>query len=393
MWKPIRLVLALLVTLSLLVACSSSDEASRESQGSGDSSKPAEQVPIKMGAVLSIKGLFEGLGGAERFGFELAVQEINSQGGILGRQVELVVYDDEGDTAKSQQLVNRLIHQDKVNVVLGPNITPASEVVGPISEQSEMLNILFTAKGDIWRDSRYLFASVVEDRFIADAMVKFMKENLGISQVAVAYANVPYGLAGMQMTEDAAARYGVEIIKVEKFGEGDFDFTAQVNSLKAANPPGIILWGSAVPNSDANILKQLRRAGITAPVVADVAYVTDDHLEIAGSSAEGLYSITMIPPADPHAEALRLIKGYREKFGDGTVNMFAALGYDAVYMYKAAVEKAGTTDTPAVVGALSELEFTGAQGAFRVTAENKSGLGVDVFKPVKVTGGKWASPK
>ncbi len=345
---------------------------------------------VKVGAILSIEGIFSSVGVPEREGIELAVEQINAAGGVGGKTISLTVYDDAGDQAKAVQLANRLIFQDKVSVVFGPTITPTGEMITPIFEQNGVLEVGFIAQDYTWVGTKYIFMALPGDSINAESMVRFAAQKTGAKNMAVAFANVPYGVNGNKFIQEFADPYNIPVVATEKWGETDIDFTAQANRIKQSNPEAILLWGSCAV-ADSLFIKALREAGVNAPLVGNLCLGTPQTPEIAGKAAEGTVAFSVINYAKPDAETQAFLGAYSEKFGHYPIP-FAATAYDGVYLWAKAVERAGgKTDSDSVAEAMIGTSYKGVSGQFNVTKENHHGLTADAYKPMVLKDGEWAS--
>lgn len=345
---------------------------------------------VKVGAILSIEGIFSSLGGPERDGIILAIEELNAAGGVAGKQIELIVYDDGGDQARAAQLANRLIFQDRVPVAFGPSITPTAEMVSPIFEQNEVLMIGFVAQDYTWEGTKYIFMSLPSDAINAEAMVRYAVGDLDAKRIAVVYANVPYGVNGRKFIAESAQAHGVEIAASERWGETDLDFTSQAGRVRAASPDAILIWGSCAA-ADAQMIKALREAGENAPLVGNLCIPSPQTAEIAGEAAEGTIAFSVLDYANPDAQAKPFLEAFQARFGNMPIP-FAATSYDGVGLWAAAVERAGgKTDASSVAEAMIGLEYKGVSGSFHITEDNHHGLSAQAYKPIVLQNGQWAS--
>lgn len=355
---------------------------------SGAGAAAAETV--KAGAILSIEGIFSSLGGPERDGILLAVEQLNAAGGVGGKQIDLIVYDDGGDQARAAQLANRLIFQDRVPVSFGPSITPTAEMIAPIFEQNEVLMIGFVAQDYTWEGTKHIFMSLPSDAINAEAMVRHAAEAVGAKKIAVAYANVPYGVNGNKFIAESAKRHGVEIAAAERWGESDLDFTSQAGRVRAASPDAILIWGSCAA-ADAQMIKALREAGEDAPIIGNLCIPSPQTAEIAGQAAEGTIAFSVLDYANPDAEAKAFLDAFQARFG-GMPIPFAATAYDGVGLWAAAVEKAGgKTDAASVAEAMIGLQYKGVSGNYHITEDNHHGMSADAYKPIVLRNGQWTS--
>jgi branched-chain amino acid transport system substrate-binding protein len=326
----------------------------------------------------------------ERQGIELAVEQLNASGGVGGKQIELIVYDDAGDQAKAAQLANRLIFQDRVPVSFGPSITPTAEMISPIFEQNEVLMIGFVAQDYTWEGTDFIFMSLPSDAINAEAMVRHAADAASAKKIAVVFANVPYGVNGSKFIEQYAQQRELEIVTSEKWGESDLDFTSQAGRVRAASPDAILIWGSCAP-ADAQMIKALREAGEKAPIIGNLCIPSPQTAEIAGEAAEGTVAFSVLDYANPDAETKAFLEAYQARFGTMPIP-FAGSSYDGVGLWAAAVERAGgKTDSESVAEAMIGLEHKGVSGAYRITEDNHHGLSAEAYKPIVLRNGQWVS--
>jgi branched-chain amino acid transport system substrate-binding protein len=366
-------VLITVLALSMLPACGPS--------GGGGSD-------VRVGLLMSVSGVFEALGDFEKKSFDLAVEEINAEGGVGGKPMNVIFYDDEGDPAKAQQLANKLVHQDKVVAVFGPNVTPTANVACPVIEDGGVLGINFVAQEYTVADTDFLFSAVIFQTFNAKGMVDHAVDVLGAKKAGILYCDVPYGNDGRNFLVEWAGKAGLEITFEDKWGETDFDFTPQVTKAKAADMDVLFIWGSAA-KADALIIKQIREGGVTAPMLGDIAITLPGVYEIAGDTMEGIIGFGWLNYGNPSPGDKRFLDGYMNKYGE----FGAPLGemcYDAAYVYRAAVERAnGKTDSKSVAKAMIGLKYEGASGSYHYTDDNHCGLTEGIYRPQIFTGGNW----
>lgn len=372
------------VALVLLVtSCASDDPELASSEG-------APQEPVSAGAVLSIAGAFESLGLPERQGLELALEEINAEGGVLGgREIQLTVYDDEGDQSQAVQLANRLVHEDDVDVIFGPSLTPQAELIAETLEAEGVLQIGFTLQSYIWDGTDHIFMSAPSEARNAEAMVRDAADAFEATTVAVAWPNVPFGVGGREFLLAFAEEHGLEVVADENWGESDLNFTSQVNAINQADPDVILMWGSCA-TADAQVIKALGEGGVTATIIGNLCVADPTLFEIAGAHAEGVRSHSTLDLSEPGAEAAHFIESYEAEF-DSTPGPFAAAAFDGMHIWAMAMEEAGTSDAGSVAEALEGLTYMGAAGQYNITADDHQGLGADAYKLIVAQDGEWVS--
>jgi branched-chain amino acid transport system substrate-binding protein len=348
------------------------------------------QEHIKLGAILSLEGVFSAVGTPERDGLQMAIDEINKAGGIGGKPVDLIVYDDGGDQAKAVQLANRLIFQDKVSAAFGPTVTPTGEMATPVFEQNHIVEIGFLAQDYLWKDTQYVFMSSPNDGVHGEAMVKYAAEKLGAKKIAFAYSNVPYGVNGEKVVAEMAKKYGVTIVAETKWGEDDIDFTPEASQLHAAKADAILAWGSCAI-SDAQMVKALRASGDTTPLVGNLCMNLPTIAKVAGKAADGAVSFSMLDYTHPTPTVAAFLDSYQKRFGH-PASFFAAIAYDGVQLWANAVKRAGgKTDPDSISAALIGVDYDGLIGHFKITKDNHFGLDASAFKAIVLKDGVWST--
>lgn len=361
-------------------ACAKSGGSPSSSDSSG---------PVKVGALLSLKGAYGAVGVPERDALQLAVDQINKAGGILGHKIGLTVYDDEGAQATAQQLAQRLVDSDHVQMAIGPGITALASVASPVFEKNKVLNFALTAQASLWQGQQYIWSSVPVDDLMAEAMVSYAKTHANGGKVAAAYSGVQYGVHGNDLVKAALTKNSMTPAADEKWSDQDINFTPVVDRLVAGHPSAIILWGSGAP-ADAQMVKALRQGGYTGLLVGNTAYVNQQLVSIAGPAADSFVGVSLIPWGNPQGDVKAFIDAYQQRFGRLPTAQ-AAYSYDAIYRYKAAAEKARSTDPAKVAQALGNgLDFTSIQGTFHIDSQNHVGAdSPDIYKAITVKSGSW----
>jgi branched-chain amino acid transport system substrate-binding protein len=355
----------------------------------GAAGSPAAAADVKIGGIYSIEGIFGALGGSERDGALLAVEQLNKAGGVGGKHIDITIYDDGGDQAKAIQLANRLIFQDKVSAVFGPTITPTSEMVAPILEENKVLEIGLVSEDYLWKGTRYIFMSTPTDAVLAQGMVSYTRK-IGAKKIAIAYANVPYGVSGAKEMRQAVKNAGLELVGDVKWGEGDIDFTPAANQLHAAKADAILVWGSCNV-SDAQVLKALRDIGDATPFVGNLCLSLPTTAEIMGKGAEGAVSFSLLDYSNPSPQAAAFIAAYSAKFKHGP-QPIAAAAYDGVQLWAQAVRRAGgKTDPDAVDAAMIGLDYDGVTGHFHMTNDSHAVLDASAYKAIVLKNGTWTT--
>ncbi len=349
-----RLVLVLVI-LSSLVGCSTPAAPTQPAGGAGN--QPQGDT-IKIGWFGALSGDQAVWGTAERNGVQLMIEKINAAGGILGRQVEFINYDDKGDQLEAVNVVKRLIKEDKVVAVIGSNSSGRNIAVAPIGEEAHVPIIATYATNpkvtvpEEGQLNQYTFRVCFTDPYQGAVMANFSYGDLKARKAAVLYEiSSDYSVGVRDYFKQAWAKLGGELVADEAFKTGDVEFRAQLTKIKETNPDVIVM--PFLYKEVALATKQARDLGITATFIGGDGWPSSELLNMAGPAVEGSY---LVDHTDVNMEQVQeWRKDYKARFGkDFEVN--AIMAHDAVLVLKAAIEKAGSADPEKIKVALENLD-------------------------------------
>ncbi len=350
---------------------------------------------IKIGAIFSVTGPAAPLGTPEKNAAEMVAAKINAAGGVLGKQIEVIVKDNKSDPQETVLAAKDLIDNQKVVAIIGPSDTSTTMAIKDLCEQSKV-PLVSCAAGKTITDplSSYVF-SVAPTNTLAAAKMVAKAKAAGATSIAVLSADNSFGKDGLANTEAAAAAEQVEIVAKESFGPEDTDMTPQLTRIRAADPGAILIWGTNP--GPAIAMKNAKTIGVTTPIIQSHGVANAKFLELAGEAAEGvelpagrMIVADQLPEGDPHKAVVATFAGdYQAKY-NAAGDTFAGHAYDSLTMVTKAIEAAGSVDRTAVRDALEKLgSFPGTAGTFGYTAQDHNGLTADAFVWVKVEAGAW----
>ena len=318
--------------------------------------------PIKVGLSGPFTGGSSPMGVAMRDAMRLAVDEINKSGGVLGRQIQLVERDDEAKNERGAQVVQELIHREKVVAGLGiintgvmlasarfyqeakiPVITP-----GPTGTQ---VTKLFQPPEF---NENYVFRVSLPDHIQADMIAEEAVTKRGYKKVAILADSTNYGQLGREDMTSALEKRGVKPVAVEKFNVKDVDMTPQLLRAKSAGAEAILTY--AVGPELAQIANGMAKLGWRVPMIGSHTLSMPNFIETAGNNAEGaVFPQTFVPGMT--AKGTAFMTNYKKTYKVDRITGlgWAAPGYDCVYLLAAAIKQAGTTDGVKVREALENL--------------------------------------
>ena len=346
----------------------------------------------KKGPETIVIGNFGSMTGAEatfgistKQGIELAIEEWNKAGGVLGKQIELKAYDNQGKPEEARLSVEKLINVDNAVAVLGEVASTRSLAAAPVAQQYKVpmitpssTNPLVTQKGD------YIFRVCFIDPFQGEVMAKFAFNSLKLKKGAIlrdSKSDYSMGLANYFIQTFEAM--GGTIVADEKFVSGDVDFKAQLTSIKNKGPEFIFVPGYYTEVG--LIARQAREAGIKVPLMGGDGWDSDKLIEIGGASVEGSYFSNHYTVEDPRPEVQNFIVNYKTKFGT-TPDALAASGYDAARVLLEAIKRANTVDGPKLRDSIaSTRDFQGATGIITINEKRDATKSAVVLQVVGKT--------
>ncbi|MBF0269059.1 MAG: ABC transporter substrate-binding protein [Alphaproteobacteria bacterium] len=353
--------------------------------------------PIKIGAFLSATGPASFLGDPEKKVLEKYVAEYNKAGGIMGRKIDLILYDDAGAADKASSFVKRLIENDKVDVIVGGSTTGTTMAAVPLVEAAGVPFIsLAGAVVIIEPVKKWVFKTPHTDRMAAEKIFTDMKKK-GITKYAMISENAGFGKSGHDETLKVQGNYGMTLVADETYAPKDPDVTAQLTKIK--NTPGVqavINWGFG--QSPAVVTKNYKQLGISAPLYQSHGVASKDYIKLAGDAAEGvrlpaagLVVANQLPDSDMQkAVVVKFQKEYQADF-KAEASTFAGHAFDGLQMALAAMQRAGGTDKAKVRDEIEKTSgYIGTGGTVHMSATDHMGLNLSAFHMVEIKKGDFA---
>lgn len=358
MKKIILMLLMSVLVLMVLTGCSAS----------GDS---VESDVIKIGWIGSLTGDQAVWGICEFNTVKMMVEEANTNGGWLGKQIEVIGYDTKGDSLEAVNAVKRLVGQDKVVGIIGPNASGQAIAISQVLEESQVVDIATVAtnpKVTVDADGNtkpYNFRVCFIDPYQGAVAAGFAFEELEFTKAAILYDVADEYSQGLtEFFEKTFIELGGEIVAKEAFKFGDVDFRPQLSKIKAAQAD--VIFMPYFFKEVALSTSQARELGIKATFMGGDGWTSEQLLEMAGDAVEGSYVINHLDFEDPDVQAFK--NAYTEKY-DASVELNGYLAYDAFKLLEAAVKDAGVADTVKIRDAMESVEVQGITGKIIINAK------------------------
>jgi branched-chain amino acid transport system substrate-binding protein len=332
----------------------------------------AAQDVIKIGEFASLTGKEATFGQMSHNGTQLAVDEINAAGGLLGRKVQLITEDDQSKAGEPATVVRKLISRDRVVAVLGEVASSRSLEAAPICQQNKIpmispssTNPKVTETGD------YIFRVCFIDPFQGTVMAGFASKTLKAKSVAVLTdVKSDYSVGLAKFFKEKFTSTGGRIAADRTYSGGDRDFRAQLTAIKAAKPDGIFVPGYYTEVG--LILRQAQQLGITVPIFGGDGWESSKLAEIGGPAAEGKYFSTHFSPEEKSPVVENFVSKFKAKYRE-TPDAMAALGYDSAMILADAIKRAGSTEGALVRAALAATkDFQGVTGRITMDAQRNA---------------------
>ncbi len=312
------------------------------------SCKPQENV-IKIGLVAPLTGDVKTFGESTKNGFLLAIEEINAQGGINGKQIKTFIQDDRNDPTEARNAGSKLINQDGVKLIIGSVSSKCSISLSQVCQDASAVMITPTSTNpkvtirDDGSRKDFIFRACFIDPFQGRVAAKFALENLKSKTTAILYDvgnDYVKGLA--EFYRDNFVQGGGQVLVYESYQKDDTDFSALLTKVKQANPD--ILYIPDYYNKVGLIAKQARQVGIKSILMGGDGWDSPEMLKIAGDAIVGGYFTNHYSPDDSRPEVQEWVKKYLAKYGS-MPDALATLGYDATCLLLEAIKKANS-DNP-----------------------------------------------
>ncbi|WP_409271420.1 ABC transporter substrate-binding protein [Neobacillus sp. SCS-31] len=359
----------------------------------------AEKGVIKVGVNLELSGASAVWGVPQKDAIELLAKQINDNGGINGKKIKLVVYDNESNETQSMTVTKKLVEQDKVDVIIGAGTTPTTMPLLPYIEKSKV-PLVSVGSGDgissPVEERHWVFKTPVDNEDISKSIVELLKKE-NKSNVAFMALNNAYGESGLKTFEAVAKENGITIAAVEKFGMGDKDMKPQLTKIKGLNPDAIVVW--SIPPAASIVNRNYWELKMDNMLIYPAGAGSNAFVELAGKdAAEGTYVAAgkvwvadQISEDDPQKE---ILTSYLKKFGE-EASPIDGMAYDALLLISKAIEKSGDKVTrESIRDNLEKLEnVVGVTGVFNLSDKDHQGLSSVDALVVQVKNGKWVIPE
>lgn len=339
---------------------------------------------IKIGFNAPLTGFAASDGKSSTFGGKLAVKQINEAGGINGKMLELIIYDDQAKASQSIPIANKMIGQDKVVVgISGSYSGPTRSAAGVFQEAKIPYLSAYAIHPDITKAGNYVFRTSFLGEVQGRAGAKLIGETLGKKRVVVITLKNDFGKSLAAGFKEKAKAFGINIVNEYEYSIKDRQFGAIVAKVKSDKPDAI--YASGYYFTAGPLVSQLRASGITVPVIGQEGYDGYKFIEIAGKAAEGVIITTSLDRDSKVPETMAFIKDFQALAGY-PADMVAASAHTAVKVAALAIKTANSTDPEKIRDAIAGISMKAATGTIEF---NKLGEVTKNIQNQIVKDGAW----
>jgi branched-chain amino acid transport system substrate-binding protein len=326
------------------------------------------QAPIKIGASMSLTGTYAKPGTYQKEGYDVCAEEVNGKGGLLGRKIEFVVYDDQSTPATGVKLYEKLITEDKVDALMGPYSSPITEAVANVSEKyKKVLVSPLAATTSIFKKGRkYIFMIISPAEVYLEGLID-MAAKRGLKTVAIINEDTLFAKASGAGTADIAKKKGMQVVLHEAYPKGNTDFSALLVKIKALNPD--VIAGGTYFDDAVAITRQMKELNVSPKMFGlTVGGDLPEFYDLLKQNAEYVYGATQWDDSLPYPGQKEFLAAYRKRFKHEP-SYHTAAGYAGCLTYVEAAKRAGTLDADKVRDELLKLKTRTAFGDYAVEAD------------------------
>lgn len=352
--------------------------------------------PVKIGSVVSATGPAAFLGDPEAKTLKLYVDELNKKGGLLGRPVELVLYDDGGDANKAKTFATRLVEDDKVIAMVGGTTTGTTMAMIPVFDDAKIPFISLAGAIEIIEPVReFVFKTPHTDKTACQKIFEDMKAK-GFTKIGMISGTDGFGKSMRAQCLKVIGDYGITVLVDESYGASDSDMTPQLNKIK--NTAGIqAVLNPGFGQGPAIVTRNYAQLGITLPLYQSHGVASKSFIDLAGPAADGvrlpapaLLVVDKLPADDKQKAVGMAYKASYEAATGQPVSTFGGYAFDGIQLLVKAIETAKSTDSQKIRDALENTKgYVGVTGIYTMSAKDHLGLGTDSFRLLLIKGGDW----
>jgi branched-chain amino acid transport system substrate-binding protein len=349
---------------------------------------PAAGEPIHFGVSGPLTGPNAQYGAQWKAGFDLALEEINANGGVQGRPLAYVFEDSQSDPRQSVAIAQKFVADPRIVIELGDFSSPASMAASPIYQRAGLVQLGFTnSHPDFTKGGDFIWSPSISQADSQPLLADLAVRTLGLKRIAVLHLNTDWGRTSKDAFVKATAERGAQVVATEGYQADERDFRSTLVRVRDAKPDGIVLISYYADG--ALIATQARQTGISLPLVAVSSVYSPKFIELGADAVNGVYTSTPFFPEEPRPEVQNFVRRFRARYGREP-DAFNAYAYDAVTLAAAALRAAASGDRKAIRDAFYRIKDVPSVvfGAATFDPQTRRVIGVKSVNLV-VAKGQW----
>jgi branched-chain amino acid transport system substrate-binding protein len=354
------------------------------------------QEKIKIGAVLAVTGPASFLGDPEAKTLKMLTEQINAKGGVLGKQIEMVIYDSGGDAAKAKQFASRLVEEDKVIAQVGGSTTGDTMAMIPVFEDAKLPFISLGGAVIIVEPvKKFVFKTPHSDRMACEKIFEDMKKR-GLTKIGMISGQDAFGKSMQDECKKVVSRYGIEVLADETYGPRDTDMTPQLTNIKSKAGLQAVL-NAGFGQGPAIVTRNFKQLGFSVPLYQSHGVASKGFIDAAGDAAEGvrlpaaaLLVADQLADNDPQKSVVvRYTKDFLD-YAKQPVSTFGGHAYDGLNILIEAIKRANSTNGEKVRDEIEKTKgFVGTSGVVNMSPTDHMGLDLSAFRMLEIRNGNW----
>jgi branched-chain amino acid transport system substrate-binding protein len=319
-------------------------------------------TPIKIALVAPMTGNAAQWGESLKEGVDLAVEELNNSGGVLGRPLEVVISDHRGNPNEAVAVAQKLITDKDIVATVGHFFTSTTLAAAPVFQRAGVPMVAVAATDPrVPKAGDYIFRVNVTNTLQGSGVIEWLVRNQKAKRLAILFVNDDYGRGITEVAKDPATKLGAQVVYEASIQPGgEQDFTVLLTSARAAKPDALVLF--AFYSAGAQIITQAKRLGLNMTIAGSDGLYSPDLINLASAASEGVYVATWFHPDSDDPQTRQFVEKYTKRWKH-TPDTWAPYAYDAVRVLAEAIKRAGNTDKVAIRDQLAVTkDFKGATG-------------------------------
>lgn len=274
-------------------------------------------------------------------GFDLALEQINANGGINGHPLNYDFEDSRSDPRQAVAIAQKFVDDKRILLELGDLSSGASMAASPIYQRAGLVQFGFTnSHPDFTKGGDYMWSTAISQAEEQPLLANYVTKGLGFRKIAVLYLNTDWGRTSKDIFAKAASANGAQIVAAEGYQPNEKDFRATLTRVKSASPDSLVLI--SYYSDGAQIVRQARASGVREPIAAVGSVYSPKFIDLGGEAVNGVYTESNFFPGDPRPEVQSFVQRYRARY-NADPDTFAARAYDAMTLAAEVIRRYGAT--------------------------------------------------